>query len=111
MYGKSLEDFRRERDMEVAEFAMFLGISTRTYTQLLQRDPTIPENTLHKVASRLEVAPPAIIECFPLPSSAAVNQIRERLDQADAYGVIVFDPERGEPTEERITLPPHTMVE
>lgn len=105
MVMKSLEDFRRERYMEVAEFATFLHISPRTYYRLLKRDPGIRPRTMRKIAARLEVAPPAIAEFFPPPSPALLTQLSERLDQAEAHGAVIFDVDQGEPTEERITVP------
>lgn len=110
MLMKSLEDFRRERYMEVTEFAMFLEISPRTYYRLLKRDPAIRPRTMRKVAERLDVLPPAIAEFFPPPSSALLEQLSERLDQSEAHGTVVFDSERGEPTDERIEVPPLTVA-
>lgn len=111
MLMKSLEDFRREHYMEVAEFATFLEISPRTYYRLLKRDPAIRPRTMRKVATRLRVTPPDIVEFFPPPSPALLDQLTERLDQAEAQGAIIFDIEQGEPTEERIAVPALTAAE
>lgn len=104
MLVKSLEDHRRERYLEIIEFATFLGISPRTYYWMLARDPAIRLKTMRKVAAKLNVPPPAIVEFLPLPSPELLAQLTKRIDHALTYGVYLVDPETGEPTDERIFI-------
>ena len=104
MFAKSLEDHRRERYLEITEFVAFLGISPRTYYRMLDRDPAIRPKTMRKVAAKLNVPPPAIVEFLPPPSPELLAQLTERLDHALTHGVYLVDPETGEPTDERIFI-------
>ncbi len=110
MLTKSLEDFRHEHYMEVTEFTEFLEISPKTYYRILKRDVDVRPRTMRKVASRLNVAPPDIAEFFPPPSSSLLAQLTERVDHAEMQGAIIFDIERGEPTQERVAVPADALA-
>jgi hypothetical protein len=87
MYGKrpiiiaqSLEDYRRNRYLTIAEFARdVLAISPSTYECLLEGRATIP--MIRRLAARLGVPPAAIAEFAPSASAALLAQIAAGIDQ------------------------------
>lgn len=100
----SLEDYRRNRYLTVAEFArQVLEVSPSTYYRLLEGRSEIP--TMRRVAARLGVPPAAIAEFAPPASPALLAQITAGIDDAEAQGWLELDPDTLEPTGHRVFMP------
>jgi hypothetical protein len=102
--AQSLEDYRRNRYLTIAEFARnALDISPSTYYRLLAGRSTIP--TMRRVAAKLGVPLAAIAEFAPPASQAPMAQISAGVDYAEAHGWIQLDTHTLEPTDCRIFTP------
>ena len=88
----SLQEYREERLMTVAEFADYLGVSQDTLYRL-QRGTRPRLKTMRNIAQRLGVHPSEITDFQPyLPSSARAPQVGD--GTSDDAGVDAYLAER-----------------
>jgi transcriptional regulator with XRE-family HTH domain len=67
--ARPLHDYRRERYMTVEEFVDFLGISLRTFYNILGKKSPPRITTMRRVAKKLGVHPSEIEEFVHKPQS------------------------------------------
>jgi transcriptional regulator with XRE-family HTH domain len=65
---KSLNEFREEQYMSVAEFAKYLDISIHTYYKALRGDLRPRLTTMRRIAEKLKVPPAEITEFARKPA-------------------------------------------
>lgn len=102
--SRSIEDFRADRLLTVAEFAAVLGITEQTYRRIRRKDATVSFPIRRHVAERLGVPHHIIVELLPPPSDAYLDQLDAAIDEANGRGWIVGDSVTGMPTGERVML-------
>jgi hypothetical protein len=99
---RSLEDYRRERLLDIRAFADHLGIAVDTYRRLLREPERVRMRTKRQVLARLGVASPYLVaELVPLPSQILLQQVQAAYEEGDHLGWAAYDPETLEPTGER----------
>jgi hypothetical protein len=99
---RSLEDYRRERLLDIRAFADYLGITVHTYRRLLREPERVRMRTKRQVLTRLEVASPYLVaELVPRPSPVLLQQVQAAYEEGDRLGWAAYDPETLEPTGER----------
>lgn len=79
---RSLEDYRRERLLDIKAFAEHLGINAQTYRRLLREPERVRMRTKRQVLARLGVNSPYLVaELTPQPSLVLIQQVREAYEE------------------------------
>lgn len=98
---RSLEDYRQEWMLEVAQFAQALGITEQTYRRLLREPTRVRMATRRLVFNRLKVTSPYLVaELAPRPSAILQAQARQAIEEANSAGWVAYDPVTLQPTGE-----------
>jgi transcriptional regulator with XRE-family HTH domain len=97
---RSIEAFRFEQHWGIRDFARYLGVTPRTYTQLITNPEQVTHATKRKIMLKLKVSPYQVRELVPQIAPADLAAIRAEIADADAKDSwVVYDTE-GNPTGE-----------
>ena len=97
---RSIEAFRFEQHWGVRDFARYLGVTPRTYAQLVANPKQVTPATKRKIMLKLKVSPYQIRELVPQIAPADLAAIRADIAAADAADTwVVYDVD-GTPTGE-----------
>jgi len=106
---RSLEDYRREQLLTLAEFATYLGMTEQTYRRLLADPERVRMPTKRRAREKLAVSPYLVKEFYPTPSPTLVEQARAAIVAANEQGWVAYDPDSLEPTGEIFDGEGHPM--
>ena len=97
---RSIEAFRFEQHWGIRDFARYLGVTPRTYTQLVEHPDQVTPATKRKIMLKLKVSPYQVRELVPQIAPADLAAIRAEIADAHANDTwVVYDTE-GNPTGE-----------
>jgi transcriptional regulator with XRE-family HTH domain len=97
---RSLEDYRHEQLLTIAEFAARLGMTDQTYRRLLKDPQSVRMPTKRKALQVLGVSPYHVKEFYPPTPVAVLDRARAAGRESDEIGWIAYDPDTLEPTGE-----------
>jgi transcriptional regulator with XRE-family HTH domain len=100
---RSLEAYRAEQHWAIHEFAAYLGVTPRTYQQLLSAPDQVKPATKRKVMLKLGVSPYLVHELVPRLAPADLASIEADIQAADAQDSWVIYDDNGVPTGERLS--------